>query len=528
MIATIPIFSPHRIVINPSTNKVYVVAGGDVAVIDGATNSFIAWIPVGTGPSPIALNPVTNKIYVANIGSNNVTVIDGATNSTATVAVDLAPNGIAVNPVTNKIYVSNYHGHTITVIDGATNSTTTVAVENYPGEVIVNPATNKIYVAGTHTNHVMVIDGATNSVSTVMVGATPHMIVVNPVTNKVYVSNSQSGGYIRHITVIDGATNATSTIPIIAGFIAINPVTNKLYAVTDGNTVTAIDGTTHSIITTVPVGDSPHSIAVNPVTNKMYVANFVGNSVTVIDGATNSTTTITVGRTPISVKVNPVTNKIYVANYWGYSVSVIGQINTDTTPPALTMPNLVDSYTVGSAAVLTFSATDTQSQIASISATLNGNPVSSGGMVVLNQLGLNTFTLTATDTAGNTATQTDEFVVSYGFGGFLPPLTADSRTAFRLGSVIPVKFNLYDVNGAPISTAVVHLSLQKFSGDNPVGDATDATSVGNADTGNLFRYSDGHYIYNLSTRPLTAGTWSIQVMLDDGTIQTIMIGLTSK
>jgi len=35
-------------------------------------------------PNSVALNPVTNKIYVANFSSNNVTVIDGATNSTTT------------------------------------------------------------------------------------------------------------------------------------------------------------------------------------------------------------------------------------------------------------------------------------------------------------------------------------------------------------------------------------------------------------------------------------------------------------
>ena len=34
----------------------------------------------------VAVNPVTNKIYVANYGSNNVTVIDGATNATTTVS----------------------------------------------------------------------------------------------------------------------------------------------------------------------------------------------------------------------------------------------------------------------------------------------------------------------------------------------------------------------------------------------------------------------------------------------------------
>ena len=39
----------------------------------------------------MAVNPVTNKIYVANWGSNDVTVIDGATNATSTVAAGTEP-----------------------------------------------------------------------------------------------------------------------------------------------------------------------------------------------------------------------------------------------------------------------------------------------------------------------------------------------------------------------------------------------------------------------------------------------------
>jgi len=39
----------------------------------------------------VAVNPVTNKVYVANNGSNNVTVIDGATNVTTTVAAGTDP-----------------------------------------------------------------------------------------------------------------------------------------------------------------------------------------------------------------------------------------------------------------------------------------------------------------------------------------------------------------------------------------------------------------------------------------------------
>ena len=87
------------------------------------------------------------------------------------------------------------------------------------------------------------------------------------------------------------------------------------------------------------------------------------------------------------------------------------KLSTDTTPPALTMPSLAVYYKVGSSVVLTFAATDTQTGIASVSATLNGNPVSSGSTVVLDQLGTYTFTLTATDNAGNTATQTQQFTV---------------------------------------------------------------------------------------------------------------------
>ena len=56
----------------------------------------------------MAVNPNTNRIYVANYGSNNVSVIDGASNTVvATVAVGSDPDGVAVNPNTNRIYVAN-------------------------------------------------------------------------------------------------------------------------------------------------------------------------------------------------------------------------------------------------------------------------------------------------------------------------------------------------------------------------------------------------------------------------------------
>jgi len=56
------------------------MAGGLLAQTVTAT------IPAGTNPCVVAVNPVTHKIYAANYSSNNVTVIDGATNATTTLA----------------------------------------------------------------------------------------------------------------------------------------------------------------------------------------------------------------------------------------------------------------------------------------------------------------------------------------------------------------------------------------------------------------------------------------------------------
>jgi len=45
-----------------------------VTVIDGATNNTTT-VAVGNGPDTVGVNTNTNQIYVANLGSLNVTVI---------------------------------------------------------------------------------------------------------------------------------------------------------------------------------------------------------------------------------------------------------------------------------------------------------------------------------------------------------------------------------------------------------------------------------------------------------------------
>ena len=115
----------------------------DVTVIDGVTNTTTT-LAVGNLPRAIAVNLVTGKTYVANSGGNSVTVFDAT--STTTVPVDTNPVSVSINPSTNRIYVANKGSSSVTVIFGATNATDRIPVGTQPGAIAVNPATNKIYV----------------------------------------------------------------------------------------------------------------------------------------------------------------------------------------------------------------------------------------------------------------------------------------------------------------------------------------------------------------------------------------------
>lgn len=217
-------------------------------------------MPVGTTPLNVVVNPLTNKIYVANLDSNNVTVIDGATNNvTATVpTTGNRPYAIAVNPVTNKVYVANAvtGAGNVTVFDGTTDMAIAhPTVGTVPAMVVVNPVTNKAYVlnfAGSPNNTVTVIDGTNNyTTSTLTMGGTfPYTLAVNPVTDKIYVGNftfiGGSNPSDASVTVIDGATNAIVTVPAVGTgssvlIVAANPVTNRVYTSVPG-TVSVIDG----------------------------------------------------------------------------------------------------------------------------------------------------------------------------------------------------------------------------------------------------------------------------------------------
>lgn len=99
--------------------------------------------------------------------------------------------------------------------------------------------------------------------------------------------------------------------------------------------------------------------------------------------------------------------------------------------------------------------------------------------------------------------------VNYGWHGFDQPINNDNSSIFKQGSTVPVKFSL--TNGTPVA----HLYLAKVT-NSIVGTEMEAASTSAADSGNTFRLVNGGYVFNLSTKGLTVGTWQVRVDLGDG------------
>jgi hypothetical protein len=185
----------------------------------------------------------------------------------------------------------------------------------------------------------------------------------------------------------------------------------------------------------------------------------------------------------------------------------------DTTPPTIEAPDTLTVLVNAPKSVLNGRATATD--------IVDPNPTLTNDAPDFFPPGTTTVTWTATDSSGNTATKTTIVTAIYNFSGFLPPL-GPGPTQFKTGSTIPVKFQLTDYYGNYISDAVAQIWVVSLTNlTNP------GTSSSSSNNGNYFRYdpTNNQYIFNLSTKGMSPGTYKIFVTLDDGTTYSISITL---
>jgi YVTN family beta-propeller protein len=329
-------YSKRNLLITVLTSFVLVFLFFTLSFAQGTT------IPVGNGPYSVLANPTAHEVYVANIWSDEVSVIDTLTDTlTTTIKVGppypgglSAPVALAYNPNTNKLYVVNFWSAQLMAIDLSTYQVEATISVGYSSAraAVVNPNTNLIYVTnlGERVGRIYVVDGDPTSSSYNEVTKTidleylsyPRSEAINTTFNRLYVADTRN----NKVFVIDIDPTSPNYHQVIATIsvgnepyaIAVNHSTGKVYVANRrSNNVSVIDGATNTLTATIPTGNYPRSLDINPERNLIFVANRDSNNVTVIDGNTDTvTSTVSAGVKPYAVAcIKTLTGNTYVTNH---------------------------------------------------------------------------------------------------------------------------------------------------------------------------------------------------------------------
>ena len=266
-------------------------------------------------------------------------------------------------------------------------------------------------------------------------------------------------------------------------------------------TITVVDTTPPSISCPAAVTVEATSVAGAFVTPGAATASDIAGPVTITGPAA--------GTYPLGTTSTTYTATDFVGNTNSCHSSITVH---DTTAPAITITTPAHTvYAIGQVVNASYSCSDIGSGVA----TCAGN-VASGTPIDTSSAGTKSFTVTAVDNVGNTSHQTVTYDVGYGICTLY-----DSTKAVQSGATIPIKLEICDAAGNDLSSAGITLTA--------IGVTQLSTSIsgpvmasGNANPDNNFRFASPGYIYNLSTKGLSTGTYALSFTISgDPTIHTV-------
>lgn len=274
----------------------------------------------------------------------------------------------------------------------------------------------------------------------------------------------------------------------------------------------------------LPAAVRYESTATGPVDNGSKILRVEGTGL----NNAGSSTEITRVSDELQIRSTTVVDEVYVGG------------TVDCTKPGINITAPAASATIeqGTSATATFDCTDAASPngVAASGVATGGctglvtkpdttetSAAASGFTLPTADLGVHTLSVRALDNAGNvtTATRSYEVVppaVDGDWSAVRQPINANGTSTFKAGKgVIPVKFQWLDEDGNVVKDANVapqdaELILTRVSGGTP-GTVTESLTTGSANTGCVFRYDEveGNYVYNLSAKGLSAGTYAVEI-----------------
>jgi serine/threonine-protein kinase len=265
----------------------------------------------------MAITPDGRRGYVTNRDPRMVTVLDLATRSTvATIPMAAPPRFVTFDRAGARAYISCFDdaGTTDLVAEMDTQTlavTASIPVDKQPYASALAPDQRTLWVP-TLAGSIDLVNTDSNIVArSVPMAPNPHRVIF--AAGRAYVVNHESN-LVTVLNVADATILATIPVGRSPHSIAPSPDGSRVAVVNyDGNTVSMIDTKTNQVTATIPVGQGPQSVAYAPDGRHLYTANVNDGSVSVIDAATDRVTTaVPVGGSPTSIAPAPDGRLAYV------------------------------------------------------------------------------------------------------------------------------------------------------------------------------------------------------------------------
>jgi DNA-binding beta-propeller fold protein YncE len=333
----------------------------------------VANLPTGTGTGSyaVAIDTTLNRVYIGNVVSSTVDVIDGAsdtiiatipiTNSAAPTPPLTGVSSIAIDTKKHLLYACTNNG-TISVVDGVANRQLSNFIVNTQSDIACNSlvlsnTTGKLYFAARGVNpEIDVVDPGKQSIIKRIPDPDVNKMAIDQSTNKLYVSQYWQGS----LWVIDGTADELRDVVPGTGFraepkwcwldngdeyckqqgtnedgVEIDEELHHIYVFNNlGGMITTVDATTNTVVHAVEIGDAQFTGAVDPTTHAVYALSVIDDTLGVIDGTTGEVVKRDIlvgvppappgcyfknscksdGDSPSGIGINPVTGKIYVAD----------------------------------------------------------------------------------------------------------------------------------------------------------------------------------------------------------------------
>jgi DNA-binding beta-propeller fold protein YncE len=354
-----------------------------------ATRVPVGSVPASSAPSDVAINPATGIAVVANMGSNDITLVDlkgpndAQTNpptgtfiaNICTAAVGAlppcpasGPTSVSVDYVRNIALVVNSTAKTIAVIDLNAQAVTFVlpALQDTPHAVGINPVTGRALVAMQQTNYGVLVDVTTNPPSyagivSISTGSNPH-VAVEPNLNWA-VSTPGGLGSVGIVDLNQQSSNAITAVSRTTNVVTVTvdstasapPLSVQIGDAVNVQNVQFPAGTSSTIAALAPTFNGFYSVSsVGPASNQFSYTQTNGTQTDVATqstpqaatGALNYAQPVATVGLPITVQgigINPETQiAVLVDPATGGVVTFLSLLDQTTSPLSLETNNAAD------------------------------------------------------------------------------------------------------------------------------------------------------------------------------------------